>query len=277
MDERYFNYTSCIRSQNINAITEIITNILEQEKGCQRLLRLPELAFDVEKLNSLKIWERSRLWVIGLFCGEEGWTIIKTYPAEFLCTRKTNSDRPRLSELAVQLRCDAFHYRAVRDLDGILMEADSRGQIFVSGSNDHEGDYSDDEQYQFYQEQINESSLYPQKFSLIEVSESIQAAMLVNEDPEIERKEAEYEKLMVDNTLDPDAHFEAMTALVPLVLQGYAERIDIALGGIINPSESFFKSFWYKYDLLYSAYIEAQELEKKGIKLLYFQPPITTI
>jgi hypothetical protein len=277
MEEFYYNHTSCLHSKHINAIAEAITNVLEQEKGCQRLLRLPELAFDLKQLRDIKIKELPRLLIFGLFCGEEGWTIIKTYPAEFLCIRNTNSDRPRLSELAVQLGCDAFHYRAVRDRNGILLEADADNRIFLSGWKDDEGIYEIDQRNKFYSEQIDLPESCPE-FSLLKVPESMQAAMLVNEDPELELKEAEYQKLMVDsNPVDPDAHFQALIALEEIVLQGYAERIDLALAKIIDPSTSFWHEGCYPYsvygDLLYSAYTKAQELEEKGVKFLYFTFP----
>jgi hypothetical protein len=69
-------------------------------------LKLPELGCDPKQLREMKMKELPRLLVFGLFCGQEDWTIIKTYPAEFLCMRNTNSDRPRLSELAVHLGID---------------------------------------------------------------------------------------------------------------------------------------------------------------------------
>jgi hypothetical protein len=177
MDERYFNYTSCIKAKNLDAIAAAITNLIIQEQNFEPILRLPKLTFDPKQLAKIKMKDRPKLCVVGLFCGEEDWTIIKTYPKELLCKRNTNSDCPRLSELAMNLGCDSFHYRAVRDLDGILMAADSSGRIFVSGSNDHEGVYDIDEQDKFYQEQINES---------------MKTAMLVNEDPASSEDDSEF-------------------------------------------------------------------------------------
>jgi hypothetical protein len=277
MEEFYYNYHSCCRLEDFNAIEAAITNIMEQEKGCQRLLKLPELSFDPKQIRDLNIEKCPRLLVVGLFGGEEGWTIIKTYPAEFLCMRNTNSDRPRLSELAIQLRCDAFHYRVVRSSIGILMEADPYGRLFVSGSKDFEGNYIDDEEYRFYQEKINQPGSCSE-FFLVEVSESIKAAMLINDDPELELRKAEYRKHIIDSDpVDPDAHFQALIALEEVVLKGYAERIDCALSKVIDPSLSFWKETRFRYsmygDLLYSAYVEAEDLEQKGVKLFYFQPP----
>jgi hypothetical protein len=273
MFKMYRSYTSCIRSKNINAIAEALTHLMEREKGCKRLSQLPELSFDPKQLHDLKIQDRPRLFIIGLFCGEEDWTIVKTYPAEFLCTRKTNSDRPRLSELAMQLKCDAFHYRVVYDSNGILMEANSPGRICVSGWKHPEAD----DRYRFYREKFNEPGSCPE-FSLLEVSESIQAAMLVNEDPEIEIKEDEYRKHISDSDpVDPDEHLQILIALEEIVLKGYGERIDLALAKILDPSASFWNEAYTHQsiygDLISSVYLKAEELEHKGVKLLYFQSP----
>lgn len=120
----------------------------------------------------------------------------------------------RLSTLAVQLGCDAFHYRVVRNFCGILLEANDTGRTFLTGWNDIEGVDDMEEIERFYEEKIDKPDDEPQ-FSLLEVSESIQAAMRVNDDPEIARKEAEYDRLIQVKNLDPGAHFEALRVLYP--------------------------------------------------------------
>lgn len=192
---------------------------------------------------------------------------MKTWPAKWLCVRAIGASRPKLSALAMQLGCDAFHYRVVRDIDGILLEADATGRIFLSGWNDHEGVDSNLELYRFYDERIDVPSS-PQ-FSLIEVPESIQAAMRVNSDPEFARKEAEYEREYKRQVAQEKPDLKLLAAMSNELQEGYAERVDIALEKVIDGS----KSCWYLHDLLYSAYAEPQQLEDMGVQLLYFQPP----
>ncbi|MBN3925617.1 hypothetical protein [Nostoc sp. NMS4] len=265
MFDRYYNFTTCIRSNNLAAIADAMTHILEQEEGCRRLTHLPEITIDSEQLRYLPAWERPRLWLISLCRGEDGWTIVKTWPNELFCARVEGVTRPRLSALAMQLGCDVFHFRVVRDICGILLEADATGHIFLSGWNDYEGANSLDETHLFYDEQINAPEPISQ-FSLLTVPQPMQEAMRVHENPEIARIEAEYERLLAE---DPQS--ELLINLQDEVEKGYAERIDNALAEVIDKS----KSCWYLRDLLYYVYAEPQQLEDKGAQLLYFQPPTT--
>ncbi|WP_445636309.1 hypothetical protein [Nostoc sp. DSM 114161] len=190
---------------------------------------------------------------------------MKTWPSEFLCKRVEGVTRPRLSALAMQLKSDIFHFRVVRDICGILVEANATGHIFLSGWNDYEGVNSLDETHFFYGEQINAPELISH-FSLLKVSQQIQEAMRIHEKPEIARIEAEYQRLLIENPKSElliDLQYEA--------LKGYAERIDNALAEVIDSSNFC----WYLGDLLYYVYAEPQQLEDKGAQLLYFQPPIT--
>lgn len=262
---RYWNFTTCIRSDNLAAIAQAVTHLLEQEEGCRRLTQLPQLIIEPEQLRILPGRERPRLWVVGLFSGTGGWTIVKTWPGVLLCIRAEGASRLRLSDLAMQLGCDAFHLYVARDICRVLLEVNATGRIFISGQSDYEGVESDDETSQFYGEQIAEPDDLISQFFLLEVPQSMQAAMRANEDPEIARKEAEYKRMRVEN---PDS--ELLFKLMDEVYKGDAERIDIALAEVMDSS----KFCWYLRDLLYHAYTKPQQLEAKGAQLLYFQPPI---
>lgn len=266
MFERYWNFTTCIRSDNLAAIADVMTHLLEQEEGCCRLTQLPEITINSEQLRYLPAWERPRLWIISLFSGSDGWTIVKTWPNELFCARVEGATCPRLSALAMQLRRDAFHFRVVRDICGILLEADATGQIFLSGWNNCEGANSLDETHVFYEEQIDSTEPISQ-FSLLKVSQPIQSAMRVYENPEIARIEAEFERLLLE---DPKS--ELLIDLQNEVEKGYAERIDNALAKVIDSSNCC----WYLIDLLYNVYAESQQLREQGVQLLYFQPPNTS-
>jgi len=248
MFERYWNFTSCVHCDNLASIAEAITHLLTQEEGCHLTNHLPQLTIDGEQLRNLRIWERPRVWIVGLCSGKDGWIIIKTWPVELFCQRAKDASRPRLSNLAGKLGCDAFHYRVVRDICGILLEANAAGSTFLSGWNDYEGVNNEDEMHWFYDEQINATEEISQ-FSLLEVSESIQAAMRVYQAPEVLAKEAEYEQILKEKS-----YSQLPVELINEVSKGYAERIDSALSEVIDST----KSWWFINDLLYHAY--AREL-----------------
>ncbi len=265
MFDRYWNFTTCIRSDNFAAITQAVTDLLEQEESCRRLTQLPQLTIEPEQLCILPGRERPCLWVVGLFAGTGGWTIVKTWPGALFCMRAEGASRPRLSDIAMQLGCDAFHFYVARDICGVLLEANATGHIFISGQSDYEGVESYDEISQFYGEQIDEPDDLISQFFLLEVPQSMQAAMRANEDPEIARKEAKYKRIRAEN---PDS--ELLFELMDEVDKGHAERIDIALVKVMDNS----KSCWYLNDLLYHVYAKPQQLEAKKAQLLYFQPPM---
>ena len=58
--------------------------------------------------------------------GKNAWTTVRTYPNEWLFLR-VNGIRPRLSDIAMQLKCNAFYYRVIHDSQNLLMEVDSLG------------------------------------------------------------------------------------------------------------------------------------------------------
>ena len=244
MNGFYWNFTSCIRSENRTEITSAIVNLVEQEIGYSRLSQLPYLVVNMKKIRHIPMWERPPLLIIGLGVGREGWTIIKTYPNDWLFLRIPSRERPRLSKLAMQLKCDAFHYRVIRDEESLLLEANSRGDFQFNSTNN------------------------PQ-FSLIEVSESLHRAMQVNQDPEIVRKKAEYHAEWNRQKADGKMNVQLLASLLDELKEGDAERIDTALAKILD----YYQYYWQNYDLFNQAYANFQQLEKMNVQLLYFQPP----
>jgi hypothetical protein len=254
----YWNYTTCIHCNDLVAVEQAITTLLEQEEGVYRLSELPPLEICLEQLRRQGKWDRScNLWIVSLFAGNDGWTIIKTWPNELLCHKAANDSRPRLSVLAMQLNCDAFYLGAYDDIFGILLETNASGQIHVAGVYD-----ADVPSERFYQQPINKPDLIDQ-FYLLKVSEPIQAAARINQSPKLKQRLAELEQLAEKNPElrhDPDWEQE--------VCQYHTERIDRALEAVLNGSNS-----WYWHGLPYSVYAEPDELAAAGARLLYFQPP----
>ena len=146
---RYWNYTTCIEFKNFNILEQKVTQLLETEEGCRRLSQLPELKYTLNQLRNHP-WERlPNLWIIGLFEGANQRTIIKTFPTGILCSRASNANRPRLSNLTKQIKCNAFHLEVNQDVGGFLFKADAMGNTFLS---DCPGAEAPDN-FKFYDEQ----------------------------------------------------------------------------------------------------------------------------
>ena len=267
MSFKWNNATTCIGSNALTTIAQAVTHLLEQEEGCYCISQPPPTVRDLKQLRTHPEYTASDLWMVGLFPRDD-WTIVKTWPHGLFCQRAAGANRPRLSALAMQLGCDAFHFWVGLSFNSILLEADAIGRTFTSG---YPGIEYDDKEW-FYQERIDVLGMRPQ-FSLLKVSEALQAAMRVNEYPEIEleRKQAEWEQLIESEDLDPDLLLELDIELTP----GVAERVDHGLAKVIDSSKFRAKSCWYLLDLVYDAYAETERLEAFRAQLLYFQPPMT--
>lgn len=260
MFDRYWNYTTCIRSNNLAAIEQVVAHLLKQEEGCRHLAQPPQLTIDPEELyrQPWVIW--SKLWIIGLFVGTGGWTGIKTWPPELFCKRAFGASRPRLSALTMQLGCEAFHLKVYQSTWGFLLEADAAGHTFISGSAGSDAQ----DNYQFYEEQIDAPGLVSQ-FRLLQVPLPMQVAMQVNEDSEIIRREVKFDRLMAEN-LDS----ELLAELINEVSKGHTQRIDCALAEVMDGSHNY----WNLQNLAYYVYAKPQWLPARA-QLLYFQPPTT--
>ncbi|MDZ8187527.1 MAG: hypothetical protein RMX96_22090 [Nostoc sp. ChiSLP02] len=253
------NYTTCIQSNNLDSIEVAVSRILELE-GCRRI-SLPPQTLSNEELRQTPWLLLRNLWIVGLFVSTQGWTIVKTEPSELLCRRARDAARPRLSELAMQIDCNAFHFSAYGHY-GILLEANAMGQTFISGSVDR----IEEEENQFYEEEINRRG-YSQ-FFLLDVPEEIQAVVKPPSPEQQQEKDRRLEelKMLIGTEEEPfDAQFE-----IAELLKGHYRRIDEALEPLLGGSPSY----WYlwKNNLFYLAYTQQQQLAADGARLLYFQP-----
>ena len=143
MSFKWSNATTCIRSNALTTIAQAVTYLLEQEEGCHCISQPPQMVSNLKQLRTHPEYTASNLWMVGLFPRDNGWTIIKTWPHDLFCQRAAGANRPRLSALAMQLRCDAFHFWVSRSLNSILLEADAKGRTFTSGYVDIENDEKD--------------------------------------------------------------------------------------------------------------------------------------
>lgn len=280
----YTNGNTCIRSHDLDLIERALTQILEQE-GHRRIPQppLPENSSPVLSKILSDSWEvTSYLWTIGLFAENLGWTIIKTVPPQLLCQRASCATRVRLSELARQTSCDAFHYRVYDGYSGTLLEANAAGETFVSGYID-----SDDmSNMQFYDEPINKLS-GGLKFFLLDVPEEMQAAGRIHIDYEArERKRKELNVLLSQKQkqeINTESEWEELLKLESELseLDKFSFEIaDEALWRILARTKHYW-GYNYRPNLLYQAYTKPKELEADGARLLYFQlagkPDITEI
>lgn len=244
MLSKYWNFTSCIHSSSRNQIRSAIIDLLEQEQGCRVLPNLPYLVLNTEKIKQLNILERNPLLIVALGIGREGWTIIKTYPNDWFFLRTPDGVRPRLSALAMQLKCDAFHYRVINDVEGLLVEADSNGEFrFDSTEQPH--------------------------FSLIEVSKSLNEVMQINQSAELIKIKAEYQTEFERQRARGEFDLQLLASMSDKFQEGDAERIDVALAKLIDP----FQAYWQIYDLFEQVYNNFQHLNEMDVKFLCFKPP----
>jgi hypothetical protein len=259
-EPHHWNYTTFIHCDNLVAIEQAISSLLEQEGG-YRLNQLPFTKKALQKMRENNSWYKScqLCWIVSIFPGRDGWTIVKTWSDELLCHRTSDNSRPRLSALAMALGCDAFYLGVYDGIFGMLLETNSVGEIYVVGC--FEANFGGET---FYQQPINLTDLI-QQFSLINVPESFQAAMQINEHPQIKKKIAAYEQLRSQKNPDWGLLNKLWDDEVSI---GHTERIDKALRKIIDAFGS-----WSYSNLAYAIYLYPDMLKAAKANLLYFQPP----
>lgn len=76
------------------------------------------------------------LWGVGVLPGEGGWSMVQTAPLELLAETPEGSDAPRLAALARRLETDAVMLCMYDGVGLVLLEADAKGRIAVSGIGD---------------------------------------------------------------------------------------------------------------------------------------------
>lgn len=306
---RFSNFTYYIRCHNLDFIERAFIRIFEEE-GC-RPISLPIFPNDdIEKLRSKPRLLCNELWVIGLFVGAFGWTIVKVLPEQLLCRRARDADRPRLSQLAMHINSDAF-YIGCSEVENILMETDAKGSIFTSGDVD---DLSGEDK--FFEEPINfveriqslehlklMYSTEPQRFFLLNVPEEMQRA-----EPKLKQEQTQRFKQWQEQFLDDYAK-QHSPLIAPDELEKWKVRFkenkdqlfkqkggkklfrawsyayewqdfrempsgfqvfDIAIGRLLGGTPNY----WHlgNEPLVYRAYTQQEQLEADGARLLYFQP-----
>jgi hypothetical protein len=260
----YCNYTTCINTNDLNKIEKTIVEIFKGE-GYNHIPK-PPLPQNKEPLIEILLsspWEmRFDLWVIGLMAGNHNWTILKTSVPELFCRHLRNTNCLRLSELAQKLECNAF-YHSVVDRDwGVLLEADAIGKTFASGYLDCE----DMSYMQFYNEPVI-TTLENKNFLLLNMSDEFQKAGRNTIHYSQEEKEKREEVLeILYQSQEKEKREEAWSGWKEINMSGF-EKTDEDLGKLICPSDIF----WHENNLLYKAFAKPEQLEKDGVRLLFFQ------
>jgi hypothetical protein len=252
--EYYSNNTICIFSDDRQAIQEAITNLFIKEGG-KKIAQLPS--------SPEKVIE-GKYWVVGLFPGNNGWTIIKTSHDSVLCAQTADKKRPRLSALAMQLKSDAFFFSVNEGMAGLLIEANSRGEVYVSG---------------YCGLQIVTDTFYGQPidqpdrvgtFSLLQVPKSLKSAISINRDPKVIRMKEEYNKMYWHEDPILRDRFDEV------VMKGYAQRIDESFAAVIDYSgiwgEPGLFSVKYQNSNQYT-YQYSERFIKTNDCLICFEPP----
>lgn len=305
------NHTYCIHGDNLDLIEQAVTQIFEQEDCCRTPLP-PRALPAIEKLRH-EPWgciddlsHFRDLWVVGLFVGACGWTVVKTSPAELLCYRAKGATRPRLSQLAMQVDTEAFYlgvHETMREkqLEAILLEVNAIGQTFISGIVDP----NHSEEGKFADEQINEPINFLEfgRFLLLDMPKNsigrIEKELEEQDNTKYQQWEEQFKedyarrnfRLWTPSELkqwkaqfqenpfqlfDADGGeqlFEDWAAEIRfynfLNSRSTPERFDEALKRIVGGSQSY----WNLEDLAYKVYTSQQQLAADGVRLLYFQPP----
>jgi hypothetical protein len=265
MSYKYWNDTVCINCDDLNAIEQHITHLLEQE-GCHQLHELPKVD-DPEQIPY--DWELDWPLIIALSKSQIGWTVVNVSPVRFFCERAKGANRPRLSTLAMKLGCDAFYFGVYLSSLGVLLEANAQGQTFVTGAIS-----PDFETFQesFYDERID-SIESVSDFQLLKVPEPLKKAIQANQDTELLSKQAEWdaeEQRQIDEALrlqeeNPDLPSVIVVPDNGAYSKGHTERIDEALAEAIGCPNSWGRN--RLYGIMYT------ELPGSGSKALYFQLP----
>ena len=260
----YWNYTSCINNGEQLLIEASLVNILEKE-GFTRIYELPK-NFSVDELNSnYRKFNKQllkQLWIIGLFPGVSGWTIIKTQPDELMCRRPENGTNPRLSKLATNINSKAFHWGVYSSSFGIILEADEKGGFFVSGCHDVT---DEKEKNYFYQEKVNYGEAW--KFHLINMPLHVVKAIEPTSEEEWERKEARLDELLALREQGLGS-FDTFSEEGELLISD-AIKTNAVLRQYIGNSSVY----WDMSRMYYKAYTQEEKIKADGGRLLYFKPP----
>jgi hypothetical protein len=113
----------------------------------------------------------SPLWAVALIPGAGEWTMAMTTPIELLAERPPGAGRPRLADLAVLARCDAFTFNLYDGTSCVLAEANADGELACSG-------FPDNDDMSHHDERIPEEYGLTQ-FRLLTVSKALQDAAVV--------------------------------------------------------------------------------------------------
>jgi hypothetical protein len=260
----YSNYTTCIRSNNLNLIKQSIIDTFKEEG--YRSIAKPQLPQNSKQLIQKILsshWEvDSFLCVIGLYSGYFGWTILKSSIFNLFGQKAKNMSCPLLSKLAIKASCEAFYHVVIERDWGLLLEADICGNIKASGY--IESEYLEDLKFA---RDIIITSNNNQNFSLIEVPEEFQKAgttKIFLSEKEKQKREKELEILYEQG--EQEIRNRAWAEWKELNMSDF-ERMDEDLCKLICKSNSF----WHENNLLYKAYTEPEKLEQNGVKLLFFQ------
>lgn len=185
MWNRYWNFTGCVNYNDINSLNSNIINLFERQGATYlgNTILFKTLLDSLPKQKQHPADQSSFIWIVGLYPGKNRWTIIKTYPSELLCYSVIDDYEyySQLSALTFQLKCNAFHLSVYGGVCGFLLEADARGKNCISGSS-HSGEVRGT-----YYKQAIQIPGQIKKFSLLNISESLEKALAANQSSELKK------------------------------------------------------------------------------------------
>jgi hypothetical protein len=117
------------------------------------------------------------LWGVALIPGIDRWSIIKTAPLELLGGRAPGGKRLRIGDFCAVLKCDGFINNIYDSDESILIEADSRGKVRVSGGAEDYFKFGDDGHFEMLPYNGEPFVEDGEDFGLIKVSREIREAL----------------------------------------------------------------------------------------------------
>lgn len=261
MWNRAWNFTGCMEYDDLDSLKLNLINLFEKQGATYlgNTIASKALHDSLPKQWKHPADQSSSIWIVGLYPGNNGWTIAKTYPSELLCHSVIDGHEyySQLSALTFQLKCNAFHLSLYGGICGFLLEADARGKNHISGSF-----FSEEIHLTYYKQAIQTPGQF-KKFSLLNVSESLEKALAVNQSSELKKKLDEINMLIANN---PELEYDWDVSIE--LDRDYTERIDIEMKNIMDNSD-----YWYINNLANAISNNPYNIDFKSMSLLYFTPP----
>jgi hypothetical protein len=139
----------------VEADTARVATALEEQLAAEGMRRIERPAKRAAPKSSPMQYEgalANDLWGIAVFPGAPGWSVVKTAPLELLGERARGQKAMRFLELSLHLGAAGLQYHVYDSVGRVLVEADGRGGLALSGF----GDVNGDDPFTFHDEALRQ-------------------------------------------------------------------------------------------------------------------------